>query len=103
MYQYTKTKNNKKLPKNKVKMLNQVSNFSLSIKLKKITGSVNIESTLKVVHWLYFWDLNCGDWIMRSLWELDISTTVTSVLWAEFGTALAAEKGRNKMQSSCFS
>jgi hypothetical protein len=32
-----------------------------------------------------------GDWIMRSLWELDISTAVPNNQQAEFGTTPAAE------------
>jgi hypothetical protein len=39
----------------------------------------------------------CGEWIMRSLWELDISTVALSDLQAEFGMAPAAEESKGKM------
>jgi hypothetical protein len=50
-----------------------------------------------------FWLLCCGEWIMRSLWELYISTVVPNDLQAEFGKAPAAEESEGKMQHSCFS
>jgi hypothetical protein len=41
---------------------------------------------------LEYW---CGEWIMRSLWELEISTAVLSDIQAEFGKAPAAEESEN--------
>jgi hypothetical protein len=48
-----------------------------------------------------FW--GCGEWSMRSLWELDISTAVSNNLQAKFGVVPAAEGGKSKLQHSCFS
>jgi hypothetical protein len=44
--------------------------------------------------------LVCEEWIMRSLWERDISTAVPNNWQAEFGKAPGTEEG--KMQHSCF-
>jgi hypothetical protein len=43
----------------------------------------------------------CGEWSMRSLWKLDISTAMPNNLQAEFGMAPAAEGDKGKMQHSC--
>jgi hypothetical protein len=39
---------------------------------------------------------DCGEWIMRNLGELDISTVVLNDLQAEFGTAPAAEESKRQ-------
>jgi hypothetical protein len=44
------------------------------------------------------WNVNCGKWIMRSLWEPDVSTVVLNDLQAEFGMAQATEE--NKRQNA---
>jgi hypothetical protein len=44
----------------------------------------------------------CGERIIRSLWELDISTAVLNDLQAEFGPSRRRE-WEGKMQHSCFS
>jgi hypothetical protein len=45
--------------------------------------------------------VNCGEWIMRSLWELDTSTVVLNDLQAQFGMAPATEESKGKMQHTC--
>jgi hypothetical protein len=42
----------------------------------------------------------CGEQIMRSLWELDISTAVLNDLQAEFGTAPATEESEKAKGST---
>jgi hypothetical protein len=43
---------------------------------------------------------NCGEWIMRSLREIVISTAVLNDLQAEFGTAPATEESFCKVQNA---
>jgi hypothetical protein len=45
----------------------------------------------------------CGEWIMRSLWEPDISIVVLNDLQAEFVWPQPQKRVRGKMQHSCFS
>jgi hypothetical protein len=41
--------------------------------------------------------INCGEWSMKSLWDLDLSRAMPNKLQAEFGTVPAAEEGEGKM------
>jgi hypothetical protein len=44
----------------------------------------------------------CGEWIMRSLWTLDISTVVLNDLQAELGMAPDAEGAKAKCSTTAF-